>query len=1136
MALNDQEVGYSSSYCRSNRRHKYDVFLSFRGEDTRKNFADHLYAALCHNGLITFRDEEELGRGEIIKPSLLQAIEESLSAIIVLSENYATSTWCLDELLKILHCKKELGLHIFPIFYGIDPSDVRHQKGSFAKAFEKLEQKFAHDKVKVQRWRDALREVADLAGWSSENWYETKLIEIVTENVRSRIVDHPQFDSNDEGVDDGLVGIDEKIADFDSFLANKSEEVQFLGIWGMGGLGKTTLARIVYERIHRNYEVHLFLHNVREESVKDGGLISLQQKLLSRLKKSIRMEVCDCYDGRKLIRRMLCSKKVLLVLDDVSDISQLENLAGKEGWFGKGSRIIITTRDQHVLLLHGVVSQYEMNFLSHDESLQLFIQIAFKGDQPNEDYLELSRRAINSAQNLPLAIKVLGSFLCGRSIPEWENALKKIPLDGLFDILKVSFDGLRDNEKNIFLDIACFFNGLRKDDVIQILENSGLHPIIGIRTLIQKSLVTEAKGRLRVHDRLQEMGKEIVFRESTNDAGNRSRIWSLEDASLVLRNMRGTEAIRGIVVQFDKPDVIYLEPKAFSNMSNLKLLIISHSSHDQLNLLHGLNCLPNSLKVIDWKEYPLDSLPGQTQFDELVDLKMQHSKLKELWRGDQFPQSLKFIDLSHSTNLMRTSNFDRTPNLQRLILKGCTKLVEVHCSFGQHKNLVIVNFKGCKSIKNLPTKLEMNCLETFILSGCSKVKRLPEFGKGMTCLSKLNLKGTAISKLPQSLVNLTGLVILNLKYCKSLVCLPSDFKKLKAIKKINIRGCSKLSRLPENLNENEALEELDVGGTALKEVPSSLNNLKVLSLSACNSSAQSSSWNHYSLLKRAFRLQRPSSSTKFLWSPSFSNLSSLVELHLNGCNLDDESLSSEIGNLSSLTALGLAGNNFVEIPLRFISKLRKLEFIYLKDCPRLRSLPQLPANLSVIHAGDCPLLKNYVCSQQLWEFTEEFEYQTSRRYEFSSVDGYKVYTFSDMTSAFVRRNESQVDDFFLQPTRILTIPGSEVPSWFHNQSYFCAKDLSFEDTPTNVSFIVNKPDSCCSSEWWGIAVCLVLENDSEHANYDDFAVLGWTYRVSEVQCGWRVLCKEDVERWRNTSSDEGCSVSTTDDKFIDESR
>ncbi|KAK4275985.1 hypothetical protein QN277_018989 [Acacia crassicarpa] len=168
MAFDDYGHEYSSSCSSSSRRHKYDVFLSFRGEDTRKSFTDHLYAALHGSGLITFRDEEDLDRGQDIKPSLLQAIVESFSAIVVVSKNYATLTWCLDELLKILHSKKVLGLHVFPIFYGVDPSDVRHQTESFAKAFEEHEQKFAHGKV--QRWRDALREVANLAGWSSENW------------------------------------------------------------------------------------------------------------------------------------------------------------------------------------------------------------------------------------------------------------------------------------------------------------------------------------------------------------------------------------------------------------------------------------------------------------------------------------------------------------------------------------------------------------------------------------------------------------------------------------------------------------------------------------------------------------------------------------------------------------------------------------------------------------------------------------------------------------------------------------------------------------------------------------------------------------------------------------------------------
>ncbi|KAI9095420.1 hypothetical protein K1719_026454 [Acacia pycnantha] len=294
----------------------------------------------------------------------------------------------------------------------------------------------------------------------------------------------------------------------------------------------------------------------------------------------------------------------------------------------------------------------------------------------------------------------------------------------------------------------------------------------------------------------------------------------------------------------------------------------------------------------------------------------------------------------------------------------------------------------------------MNCLEKFVLSGCSNVRKLPKFGKGMERLFMLDLEETAISKLPQSLVNLTGLSILNLRNCKNLVCFPSEFQKLKAIKEICIFGCSRFSRLPENLNENEALELLDMGRTAIKEVPASLTNLKVLSLEELNSYAQlsSSSWNLCSLLKRAFRLQRPSTPATFLSSPSFSNLSSLVKLNLCYCNLCDESLSSEIGNLSSLRSLDLGGNNFVEFPSGLISKLRYLESLSLFDCPMLKSLPQLPSNLSTLHAGACPLLKHYVCSQLLWEFIEKFESQTQLRQSEYSFHGWKVHFLRDYVS------------------------------------------------------------------------------------------------------------------------------------------
>lgn len=147
------------------------VFLSFRGEDTRQGFTDHLFASLERRGIKTFKDDHDLKRGEVISLELNKAIEESMFSLIILSPNYASSTWCLDELQKIVECGKCFGGQgVFPIFYGVDPSHVRHQSGSFAKAFRKHEENFREDREKVQRWKDALREVAGYSGWDSKDW------------------------------------------------------------------------------------------------------------------------------------------------------------------------------------------------------------------------------------------------------------------------------------------------------------------------------------------------------------------------------------------------------------------------------------------------------------------------------------------------------------------------------------------------------------------------------------------------------------------------------------------------------------------------------------------------------------------------------------------------------------------------------------------------------------------------------------------------------------------------------------------------------------------------------------------------------------------------------------------------------
>ena len=174
MASSSQtQTASSSSHHSSAPRWKYDVFLSFRGEDTRRTIVSTLYHELRSRDIDTFMDDTGLTRGTSISPSLLTAIQESRSAIVVLSPNYAYSQWCLDELTMIIQCMKYKGTTVIPIFYDVHPSDVRHQKGSFAKAFSRYQEKFEEDDnlpFKLNEWRVALTTVAGLSGLESNKY------------------------------------------------------------------------------------------------------------------------------------------------------------------------------------------------------------------------------------------------------------------------------------------------------------------------------------------------------------------------------------------------------------------------------------------------------------------------------------------------------------------------------------------------------------------------------------------------------------------------------------------------------------------------------------------------------------------------------------------------------------------------------------------------------------------------------------------------------------------------------------------------------------------------------------------------------------------------------------------------------
>ena len=334
----------------------------------------------------------------------------------------------------------------------------------------------------------------------------------------------------------GLIGMESRVEKLKSHLAIESNDVRIIGIWGTGGTGKTTLASVVYGMVSNKFEACCFIANVREES-KKCGLCKLQKKLLKKLLMLKILNFQDVGEGVLMMKKMLHNKKILLVLDDVNELDQLKKLAGEHCWFGSGSRVIITTRDKHLLVLNEVNEIYEAEVLNHEEALQLFSLNALKMDHPPEDYGKLSQAFVNYSKGLPLALEVLGSFLCKKNIGEWESELNRLTEfcdRGILNVLQISFDGLQPTEKDIFLNIACFFNHKNRDDVIKILDYLELHAKIGLRVLIDKSLIKFHENRLWMHDLIQEMGRDIVCQECSKDPGKRSRLWSFKDIDNVL--------------------------------------------------------------------------------------------------------------------------------------------------------------------------------------------------------------------------------------------------------------------------------------------------------------------------------------------------------------------------------------------------------------------------------------------------------------------------------------------------------------------------------------------------------------------------------------------------------------------------
>ena len=346
-----------------------------------------------------------------------------------------------------------------------------------------------------------------------------------------------------------IVEMDFHLENLKSLIDIEKNEVRVVEIYGVGGIGKTTIAKAVYNDISDQFDGSSFLDNVRERSKDDA--FQLKGELLYGILRGKSRKVSNMHDIMDMIQRTLGSKRALIVFDDVDDLKQIENLVQEHSWFGPRSRIIITTRHRQVLTNYGLnIVSYEVPKLHDKAATELFSWWAFKQNLPYESYKNLSCQAVDYAKGLPLALKVLGSCLFGKIESEWKSTLDKfktIPHADIQNVLRISYDGLDDKQKEIFLDIACFFKGTDKNFVLRIFPED-FYAESGIRELHDKGFISISKNKLDMHDLLQHMGWEIVRQECPKEPGRRSRLWEHNDVHRILtRNLVCPKCINLII-------------------------------------------------------------------------------------------------------------------------------------------------------------------------------------------------------------------------------------------------------------------------------------------------------------------------------------------------------------------------------------------------------------------------------------------------------------------------------------------------------------------------------------------------------------------------------------------------------------
>ncbi|KAH9317335.1 hypothetical protein KI387_019104, partial [Taxus chinensis] len=666
----------------------FHVFINHRGPDVKETLALQLYSSLENVGIRAFLDTKETDLGDFIPSSIRTAIFSASVQIAIFSKGYAESSWCLEELDLMLQSKAL----IIPVFYDVAPSDLRYlEKGVYADSFTKYKAKERH-LDKLDNWTKILHSVSLIRGYEFRHHDRDvqKLCKNVVSAVRREVEKTRVLETAKNPV-----GINDLVKDFERNCLEKMENKEkIVGIYGMGGSGKTTLAKELFNRKRLEYNSCCFLFDVREASAK-GNLTSLQSSLLKDLLQE-EHKFHSIPEGSSYLRFCLgrCrSVKFLIFVDDIDHVDQLNSfLLGDILQNNSDNLIIVTTRDKRVLIRAGITNLYKMKKMNVNHSTELFCWNAFHQPYPATGFKNLVRMFVKECGGLPLSLQVLGGHVFGSDSQhywklELDKARKTLPQD-IKQRLRISIDALDTEQKQILMDIACFFINKSSHMAIRIWEGSGWSAEHTIQTLKDKCLIEVQLGRtywngsesgniplFAMHDHIRDLGREIADEVSTSPR----RLWRPQYLRALEANGFQNILARTPGYSFRCLNSISDENTTFQ----LRYFLIRNSNdYDEpstallwleidLSLCEKLDELDSLEEHMKSVPSPCTTIPCWIPLQSLQYLKVSSGRLGKLWQDEeQAPFKLKELVLD-GTNLEEfPKSLERLSYLEDLVVTG----------------------------------------------------------------------------------------------------------------------------------------------------------------------------------------------------------------------------------------------------------------------------------------------------------------------------------------------------------------------------------------------------------------------------------------------------------------------------------